>query len=154
MKFRELTSIGHNIADSFASGMGFLIGVYEMDVFREAAASPEGFILVDFIAGTSTGAQPSDSLAKAISLYARALDGLCRRHGIKAAAFRELKARYSLDSHGPRFIVTVQDQSGRRSVDEYLGSPGRRVMELDELGRVRPKRHALPLDLRGSIPRA
>ncbi|ASP70344.1 hypothetical protein CDO28_01390 [Sinorhizobium meliloti] len=140
MKFRELTSIGHNVADSFASGMGFLIGVYEMEVFREAAASPEGFILVDFIAGTSTGAQPSDSLAKAISLYARALDGLCGRHGIKAAAFRELKARYSLDSHGPRFIVTVQDQSGRRSVDEYLGSPGRRVMELDELGRVRPKR--------------
>ncbi|PST25537.1 hypothetical protein C7U60_06575 [Mesorhizobium plurifarium] len=140
MKFRELTSVGHNIADSFASGMGFLIGVYEMDVFREAAASPEGYILVDFIAGTSSGAQPSASLAKAISHYARALDGLCQRHGNRAEAFRELKARYSLDSRGPRFVVTVEDQSGRRSVDEYLGLPGRRVMELDDLGRVRPKR--------------
>ena len=141
MKFRELTSIGHNIADSFASGMGFLIGVYEIDVFREAEKSPEGYILIDFIAGTSSGAQPSPSLAKAISLYAQALDGLCKRHGTRADAFRELKARYSLDSHGGRFVVTVQDQSGRCAMDEYLGLPGRRVMELDELGRVRPKRH-------------
>jgi hypothetical protein len=141
MKFSELKSIGHNIADSLASGIGLMIGVYQMDVFGEAAKSPEGYILVDFIAGSSSGAQPSASLAKAISLYAQALDELCKRHGIRADAFCELKACYSMDSYGQRFVVTVQDQNGRSSTDEYVGVPGRRVMVLDELGRVRPKRH-------------
>ncbi|MEZ2132771.1 MULTISPECIES: hypothetical protein [unclassified Sinorhizobium] len=141
MKFGELKSIGHNIAASLASGVGLMIGIYGMDVFGEAAKNSEGYILVDFIAGTSSGAQPSDSLAKAISLYARALDELCQRHGIRADAFRELKARYTPDSHGGRLTVMVQDQKGRRSTDEYIGVTSRRIMELDELGRVRRKQH-------------
>lgn len=141
MKFGELKSIGHNIADSLASGIGLMIGVYQTDVFGEAANGPEGYILVDFIAGTSSGAHPSASLAKAISLYAGVLDDLCQRHGMSADAFSELKARYARDASGRRFTVTVQDQNGRRSTDEFFGVPGRRVMELDELGRVRPKRH-------------
>ena len=33
MKFGELKSIGHNIADSLACGPGFLIGVYCTDIF-------------------------------------------------------------------------------------------------------------------------
>jgi hypothetical protein len=141
VKFGELKSIGHNIADSLASGIGLMIGVYETDVFGEAANSPEGYILFDFIAGTSSGAQPTASLAKAVSLYAEALDELCHRHGIGADAFRELKARYTMNSQGPRFVVTIEDQNGRRWTDEYLGVPGRRVMDLDELGRIRPRRH-------------
>ena len=36
MKFDELRSIGHNIADSLASGIGLLIGYYQMDIFGEA----------------------------------------------------------------------------------------------------------------------
>jgi hypothetical protein len=43
MKFGELKSIGHNIADSLASGIGLMIGVYEMDIFGEAANSHEGY---------------------------------------------------------------------------------------------------------------
>jgi hypothetical protein len=139
MKFGELKSIGHNIADSLACGPGFLIGIYATDIFGEAARSPEGFILVDFLSGTSSGGEASASLAKAISLYSGALADLCKRHGADVSAFSELKARYSVDSHGCRLIVTVQDQSGRRSTDEYLGLPAKRVMELDPLGRVRPK---------------
>lgn len=146
MKFGELKSIGHNIADSFASGTGLLIGYYEMNVFAEAANSPEGYILVNFITGTSSGARPSAALAKAVSLYSEALSGLCERHGIDVGAFSELKARYSVDPHGRRFVVTVQNQDGRRSVDEYFGVPGKRVMELDELGRVRPKRPEIVSD--------
>ena len=140
MKFGELKSIGHNIADSLASGIGLMIGTYDTDVFGEAAKSPEGYLLVDFLAGTSSGASPTASLAKDISLYAEALDDLCHRHGVGADAFRELKARYMMDSDGPKFIVTIEDRNGRRSTDEYLGMPGRRVTELDELGRTRPKR--------------
>ena len=41
-----MKTIGHNFADSFASGMGLLGGHYEMDVFAEAAASTEGFIQI------------------------------------------------------------------------------------------------------------
>jgi len=137
MKFGTLKSVGHNIADSLASGIGLMIGVYELDVFGEAARSPDGYILVDFIAGTSSGGQPSPSLAEAISLYARALDGLCQRHGVRADAFRELNARYSMDSYGTRFVVTVTDQKGRCSIDQYIGVPGRRVLVCDERGRVR-----------------
>ena len=140
MKFGELKSIGHNIADSLASGIGLLIGHYDMDVFSEAAHSPEGYIVVDFLTGTSSGAQPSESLARAIYLYGAALQDLCEKHGTNASAFRELSARYSLDSLGRRFVVTVEDQNGRRSVDEFRGFPGKRVMELDKLGRLRPKR--------------
>jgi hypothetical protein len=47
MKFGTLKSIGHNIAESLASGIGMMIGVYEMDVFGEAAAAPQGYIEVD-----------------------------------------------------------------------------------------------------------
>ena len=58
MKFNELKSIGHNIADSLASGIGLLTGDYDFDVFGEAAGSPEGFILVDLLTGTWAGATP------------------------------------------------------------------------------------------------
>ncbi|MDD9906174.1 MAG: hypothetical protein OXT06_21605 [Rhodospirillaceae bacterium] len=148
MKFGELKSIGHNIAHSFASGVGHLIGLYGMDVFGEAAKSPEGFIQVDFLAGTSSGAQPSGSLAKASSLYAEALEQLCERHGTSVDAFYELNAYYASDWLGPQFIVTIQDQYGRRSKDEYRGWPGRRAKELDERGRIRPKRGQSTLESR------
>ena len=139
MKFDELKSIGHNIADSLASGIGLLIGIYEMDIFGEASRGPEGFITVDFLTGSSEGGKTSASLATAISLYRDALSDLCNKHGTLPSAFRELTARCSTDEYGGRFLVAVQDQQGHRSVDEYIGLPGRRIRVLDYLGRVRPK---------------
>lgn len=35
MKFGVLRSIGHNIADSLASGIGLMIGVYTTNVFTK-----------------------------------------------------------------------------------------------------------------------
>ncbi|MCR6657872.1 MAG: hypothetical protein NVV72_00475 [Asticcacaulis sp.] len=87
MKFGNLKSVAHNIADSFASGMGFMIGIYATDVFAEASASPEGYILVDFVAGTSSGAQISPSLSKAISLYSETLNDLCQRQAMRRMRF-------------------------------------------------------------------
>jgi hypothetical protein len=139
MKFDELRSIGHNIADSLASGIGLLIGVYEMDVFGEAARSPEGFISVDFLTGETAGGTPSPYLARAIKFYRQALAGLCQRHDASPALFRELTARYSSDYYGWHFVVTVEDHRGRRSVDEYEGPSGQRAKRLDQLGRIRPK---------------
>lgn len=127
MKFAELKSVGHNIADSLGSGTGLLIGDYQLDVFGEAAASPEGFICVDFLAGSSTGGTASSSLAKAITLYRDALPGLCERQNVELQAIDVMTARYEADAlYRVRFTVTVADRSGRRSVDRYVGWPGKR----------------------------
>jgi|SRR5215813_8778266 len=138
MKFGELRSIGHNIADSLASGIGLLIGVYGMNIFGEADRSREGVITVDFLSGKTSGGRPSSHLARGIALYRDALDELCEKHGASRAVFRELTACYSKTSTGnKRFIVTVVDQNGRRSIDTYMGVPGRRIRTLDHLGRIR-----------------
>jgi hypothetical protein len=126
MKFDQLRAIGHNIADSLAGGMGLLIGVYRTDIFDEAGRSPEGFMTVDFLIGTATGASPSPSLVRALLLYRDALAELCARHGTSPEVFGELTARYSAKD-GNRFVVTVEDHQGHRASDEYVGTPGRRV---------------------------
>ena len=140
MKFDDLRSIGHNIADSLASGTGLLVGCYETDVFGEARRSPERSVVVDFLRRRPSEGMVSPSLAHAIARYRKALPGLCERYGGSASMFRELTARYSTDAFGPRFAVTVEDYRGRRAVDEHVGVPGRRVRVLDRLGRVRRER--------------
>ena len=128
MKFGELKSIGHNIADSLGSGICLLVGYYEIDIFAEAAGSPAGYIEVDFLSGTSSGGPTSPTLTKVIRLYSDALDRLCTSHGTSATEFAALTARFATDRrYGRHFSVTVEDQLGRRSVDEYLGLPGRKV---------------------------
>jgi hypothetical protein len=137
VKVRSLRAIAHNIADSLASGIGLLIGVYEMSVFDEAARSPERFITVDFLKGAAIAGRPSESLARAIALYGDALAELCAKHGTTPAAFRELTARYSIDAFDRHIVVTVEDQRGRRSVKNYVGIPARRIKVVDRLGRIR-----------------
>ena len=127
MKFGTLKSIGHNIADSLASGIGLMVGVYEMDIFAEALAAPEGFIEVDFLTGETSGGNPSAELRQALKLYAAALPDLCKRQGADVSDFKHLSARYS--GRRPmfeRYAVTVEDSQGRRSTDDYLGIPGKR----------------------------
>jgi hypothetical protein len=139
MKFDELRSIGHNIADSLASGIGLPIGYYSTDVFAEARRSRDGFIVVDFLHGKCTAGAFSPSLARAIALYRNALVRLCERHGTSISAFHELTARYTVDRLDRRFVVSIENERGRRRVDEYVGMSGRRVKVRDHLGRVRRK---------------
>jgi hypothetical protein len=139
MKHAELCAILHNVADSLGSGIGLLIGVYEMDVFGEAARSPGGTLTVDFLEGIVAEGRPSSSLQRDVALYRDALVRLCENAGGSIADFREAKVRYWSDPLSPRFSVTVVDRAGRRSTTEYAGVPGRRVKVLDELGRLRPK---------------
>lgn len=128
MKFGELKSVGHNIADSLASGIGLMLGHDLSDIFGEATNSADGFIVVDFLIGATTGAEPSPDLARTVGEYAKALHGLCERHGSDASAFAALTARYEVDRvYGRQFTVTVEDRSGRISVDRYLGVPGRKL---------------------------
>jgi hypothetical protein len=142
MKHAVLASLGHNIADSLASGIGLMIGVYDMDVFGEAAASQEGFIEVDFLAGATTGAATSASLARAISLYAEALPSLCKKHGVEVTDFEKLSARFLGEGHRAEFVVTVTDRNGKSTGRRYVGNPGARPITLDPLGRRRRVRSA------------
>jgi hypothetical protein len=142
MKHAQLRSIAHNIADSFACGMGFMIGVYEMDVFGEAAGSAGRAITVDLLTGTVVEGDPSPDLRRAVELYRDALTGLCAKHGGSIDDFRQLKVRYWSIDAGRRFAVTVEDASGRRSTTEYGGLAAQRLKVIDGHGRLRPKPHA------------
>jgi len=128
MKIGELRSLAHNIADSLASGIGLMIGVYDADVFLEAAAGPEGFILVDFLDGTAIGSPVSAKLQRAIYLYRDALPALCDKHRIAFSGVKMLNARYGTDQvYGRHFAVTVETTAGKKATDQYVGSPGRRL---------------------------
>lgn len=130
MKFGELKSIGHNIADSLASGIGLMIGVYETDVFGEARATSAGFIEVDFLNGSTMGGTPSRTLQRAIELYRNQLESLCERHGTRRELFRVLKARYATDKvYGAFYTVIIADHFGRTATDKFIGVPGRRVRQ-------------------------
>jgi hypothetical protein len=139
MKHDDLRSIAHNITDSLASGCGLMIGVYDMDVFGEAAKSREGLIKVDFLNGAIIEGQASPSLAKAVQLYSQALRGQCENQGASVSSFRELTAEFFRGALATCVHVTVEDQNGRRTTDEYAGTPLRRIKVLDNLGRIRPK---------------
>lgn len=131
MRFEVLKSVGHNIADSLASGIGMLIGVCDMDVFAEAAASAEGFIGVDFLTGNMTGSQASSTLQHAVGLYRDALPALCAKQGVEFSKVAAVSARFGSDIvYGRHFTVTVRDGQGRSSTDQYVGTPGRRSTSL------------------------
>ncbi|WP_140885285.1 hypothetical protein [Muricoccus nepalensis] len=145
MRFGELRSIAHNVADSLASGYSQLVGMYELDVFGEAASSPQGFIDVDFLAGTAPSGPVSTTLNEAISRFREALPDLCKKHHVSEAAFRQLKARCSTDGASATFVVTVEDVYGRTATDTYVGNPGARPRIVDNLGRIRTSRPSAKL---------
>ncbi len=122
-KFSKLRAIGHNIADSLASGMGFMIGLYAMDVYAEANASSEKYIEVDFLTGETSGGTVSQKFADAIKEYGLVLPSLCDRHGIKITDFRKLPARFSAQGAFKGFSVTTEDHQGRSAHRSFLGEP-------------------------------
>jgi len=137
VKHKVLTAVAHNIADSLASGIGLMIGVYEMDIFGEASRTQEGFIEVDFLTGATQGGKPSRSLAKAIALYSDALPAFCEKQGVSLSDFHRVKARYSGCWPDHSVVIEVQDANGKVSTDKYVGAPLRRPRVLDSLGRIR-----------------
>lgn len=120
--------------------MGFLIGIYGTDVFGEAALTPDGFIQVDFLTGSTMG-EVSPSLAKAISLYAEALPQLCESQGVTVADFDRLTTKYVAKADH-YFIVEVTDRRGKTSRDRYVGLASERPKGVDSLGRVRRMKSA------------
>lgn len=128
MKLKVLTSIVHNAADSLASGMGFMIGVYGTDIFGEAGRSKEGVIAVDFLTGRVISGEASPFLSKAVSLYRTAFDELCLKHGVEPWSFKTATARFGTDAKLGRWIeTTVADRNGRAATDRYVGPESRRL---------------------------
>lgn len=127
MKLGVLASFGHNLADSLASGVCLMVGLYAVEIHREAAASAEGHIVVDFLTGSSSGSPVSAGLRQAIQKYSQLLPELAGRHGLDAADIKVLTARFGTDpAMGAHFSVIVETSDGRRSVDRCTGTPGKR----------------------------
>jgi hypothetical protein len=133
--------MGHNVADSFAAGMGFMIGVFQIDVFGEAQCSEGGAIVIDFLEGSVVEGDSSPSLRRAVALYRDALPEFCSGSGGSIEDFRALKVRYWSTHTDRRFSVTVEDASGLRSTTEYEGIESRRSKAIDDRGRLRPLPH-------------
>lgn len=137
MKHGRLCAIGHNLADSLASGLSFVIGYHPTDVFGEAADSPEGAMEVDFLHGRIVRGNASENLVLAARRFAERLPAFCRENGADVADFEILSAVFETAAFDRRVLVTVKDREGRQSVTEYTGLPLERVKVLDGLGRIR-----------------
>ena len=137
MKHDRLCSIGHNLADSMASGLAFVIGVWNLDVFGEAAASPEGLMEVDFLNGTIVRGRASDKLRAATVRFAEVFPTFCEKHGAEAADFKKLRAVFRGRGQECRVTLHVTDSEGVSSSTEYRGLPLKRLKVLDDLGRIR-----------------
>ena len=81
----------------------------------------------------------SGKVIRTVSLLSRELPRLCARHGGSVQEFHELTVDFVADRLGRRFTVLITDDRGRTSETEYDGVPGRRLRELDPLGRIRRK---------------
>ncbi|MDG2518362.1 hypothetical protein [Lysobacter soli] len=127
MKIGELASFGHNVADSLASGICLMVGIDWVDIYEEAAASPEGHITVDFKTGSTSGSPVSADLNEAVRRYSERLAEFAGQHRLDAAKIKVMTARFGTDPvFGRHFSVIVEDSDGRRSVDRYVGCPGKR----------------------------
>ncbi len=132
MKLGELKALGHNLAHSFASGTGLLVGVYATAVFEEAAASDPGYIEVNFLSASAYVSVISERLQGAINAYSKALPELCKKHSIDLNQIKTFTARFGTDSvYGPHFTVCIESEDGRGSTDRYIGFLGRRQGTID-----------------------
>ena len=121
MKHRQLQSIAHNFAASLASGMGFVVGLYTTQVFKEAGLNKDHHITIDFLSGRITHGTTSEELTRASVVYQGAFPEFCEKHGADITDFRELSVRFHSGQLNNRFMVTIEDSGGTRSTREALG---------------------------------
>lgn len=148
MKHNKLHGVAHNYADSLAGGLSFVVQHYVIHahVYAEATANEDGYLIADFLAGEVQGAFPEGEVEDAMPLFKNAFPGFCDKHGVDVSDYKAFLVRFIADSDGNRFVVTVEDRTGRRTSREYIGNQSKRSEALDELGRRRPKILETPLD--------
>ena len=108
-------------------------------IFAEAAVTPGGFVIVDFLSGTMTGAYLGGELEEAAPLLHSAFPAFCAKHGVDFSDYSMCLVRFVAARGGNSHIITVEDRSGLHTASKYVGMSGRRSKELDDLGRLRPK---------------
>lgn len=85
-----------------------MAGIYSVDIYHEAAASPEGHIIVDFKTGATSGSPASSDLTRAVHRFSELLPDLAKEHGLDPSEIKVLMARFGTDPvAGPHFSVTV-----------------------------------------------
>ncbi|MBZ9683734.1 hypothetical protein LB516_16820 [Mesorhizobium sp. CO1-1-7] len=139
MKHDRLCAIAHNFADSMASGLGFVVGFCQTEVFEEAAISPGGVIEIDFLRGRVVRGRASQRLESAAITFGQAFPDFCKKNGAEATDFQSFLAAFDARGEWRRAMLTVVDSKGRRSLTEYGGVPLKRLRVLDTLGRIRRK---------------
>ncbi len=146
MKHSKLHSVAHNLADSLSGGLSFIVPNYVLhtSVYAEAAATPEGYVVMDVLSGKLTGAYPGGDLEHAASLVANAFPAFCAKHGVDHADYQECLVSFNARLAGNSFTITITDRMGRRSAREYSGRQGGRLRTLDALGRQRRSQITLP----------
>lgn len=129
-----------------ASGLAFVIGYHQMDVFGEAASSQDGLIEIDFLNGCIVRGNASDSLKHGAVRFAEVLPDFCRENGAEASDFQALSAIFDATTLERRVLLFVTDRNGRSSTTEYSGNPLKRLKVLDGLGRIRrmPRKASRP----------
>ncbi|RYG89190.1 hypothetical protein EU803_18250 [Loktanella sp. IMCC34160] len=115
-------------------------------IYAEAAANKDGYLVADFLTGKAKGAFPDGEVEHFLPLFKNAFPEFCAKHKISVSDYRAFLVRFIAGRNGNRYVITVEDQNGRRSSREYVGRPGKRSEALDELGRRRPKTLDKPVD--------
>lgn len=127
MKLASVTAFAHNIADSLGSGNCLMVGMYDVPLYDDVADSRPGHIEVDFLTGATSGSHVSSKVREAIQRYVQRLPEFAENHGVDPLEIKHMVARFGTDPlHGPHFTVTVEMADGRRSIDRYVGTPGKR----------------------------
>lgn len=148
MKHSKLHGVAHNFADSLAGGLSFVVPhhVIGTNVYAEASANEDRFLVADFLTGQVEGAYPEGEVEYAIPLFKNAFPEFCEKHGVDVSDYSAFLVRYFSDKRGNGYVITIQDRNGKRTSREYLGNKGKRSETTDKLGRRRPKHLAAPLD--------
>jgi hypothetical protein len=126
MKHNVLRNVAHNISSSLASGIGLMIGVYEMYVFEELESSGAPYMTIDFLNGSIIGGKPSKLLKRAVELYRQELPNLCKKQKVDVGDFQQLKTTYFKGAQH-LFFVEIVDLNGRYSKDEYEGLENKKI---------------------------
>ena len=136
MRHGKLCAIGHNLADSLASGLSLVIGYLETDVFGEAAAG-DGVLEVDFLNGQIVHGTGSANLRVAVARFREMLPSFCVAHGADISDFSILRASFETTGFERNVSLKVADAYGKCTVTAYSGNPLKRLRVLDPMGRVR-----------------
>ena len=140
---RKLCDTTHNFTDSLASGLGFVVGYYETNVFADAACNPDGYLVVDFLTGQLDEGNASDQLLHALPVFRNEFESFCQKPGATKSDFTEFKTRFEAGRRGNMYSITITDARGRRSSIDYKGIPGKRIKMLDDQGRIVPNKTVL-----------